>query len=227
MAKQSKPSRRFWSEVELELLRRNFADSHTRDIAQVVGRTASQVLAKANKLGLRKSLAFIAEVARERALRPEHGGHATRFKKGQPPANKGVKRPDGWAPGNMRSTQFKPGSKPHTWVPVGSYRITADGQLERKTNDEPGPNNVRWKGVHSLVWQAANGPVPEGHVVVFKPGRRTTKLEDITLDAVELLSRAELCRRNSIHTLPPELADVMRLRGQLKRQINKRAKAST
>lgn len=213
-------ARRYWTTVELELLRRHYADSHTTDIAQALGRDPRQVLAKANAMGLHKTRAFIAEVARERTLRPEHGGRATQFRKGQAPANKGVKQPPGWAPGNMAATRFKPGNRPQTWVPVGSYTVNGDGYLDQKVNDDPGPRHVRWKPVHRLVWEAAHGPVPAGHAVVFKPGMKSTQLEKITLDTVELVTRAELMRRNSVQRYGRELANLMQLRGQLVRQIN-------
>lgn len=217
------PPRRFWTDIELQMLRDHFADSHTADLAQVLGRQPAHILAKANALGLHKSRAFIAEVARERSTRPDHGGQRTRFQPGQAPANKGLRRP-GWAPGDMARTQFKKGKVPHNWVPVGSYTINADGCLDLKTNDDPGPRHVRWKPVHRLVWERAHGEVPKGHVVVFKPGRRTTDPALITIDAVELITRRELMARNTIHQMPPELADVSRLRGRLTRAINDKAK---
>lgn len=124
---------------------------------------------------------------------------------------------------NSRKTQFKRGTVPHTWVPVGSVRVV-EGVLERKFSNVPGAPHLRWRPVARLVWEGAHGPVPAGHVVAFKPGMHTTELDLITLDRVELLSRAELVRRNSIHHWPPELADVARLRGSLKRAINRKMK---
>lgn len=65
-----------------------------------------------------------------------------------------------------KPTQFKKGSRPHTWLPIGSVRVVPGGSahttwiLEKKVNDLPGPNHVRWHPVHRLVWEAANGPVP-------------------------------------------------------------------
>ena len=38
----------------------------------------------------------------------------------------------------------------------------------------------------------------------------------------ELITRAELCRRNSIHNLPAPLKQTIQLLGALKRQIRKR-----
>ncbi|MBI2397694.1 MAG: HNH endonuclease [Xanthomonadales bacterium] len=183
----------------------------------------------AHRLGLKKSAAFLAS-DRSRRINRAHQTPAmiaTRFQKGLVPHNKGVRRP-GWSPGRMSETQFKsgrPASESRNYLPIGTVRICADGYLERKvTDDQSIVPARRWTGVHRLVWEATNGPVPAGHVVVFRPGRVTTEEAQITLDAIELVTRAELMRRNTIHNLPPELADVCRLRGRLVRQINKRSR---
>ncbi|EMM6737362.1 HNH endonuclease, partial [Pseudomonas aeruginosa] len=43
------------------------------------------------------------------------------------------------------ATRFKKGQKPHTWLPVGSTRISADGYLQRKISDTGYPPRD-WKG---------------------------------------------------------------------------------
>ena len=108
--------------------------------------------------------------------------------------------------------------------PIGTLRINYDGYLDRKVSDLPGPPHRRWHPVHRLVWEAAHGPVPKGHVVVFLPGKFSNIEHEITLDRVELITRRELMRRNSVHTVqPPELARITQLRGALARQINRLA----
>ncbi len=107
----------------------------------------------------------------------------------------------------------------NTWKPVGTYRINADGYLDRKIKDEGRPQD-RWERVHRLVWIEHRGPIPEGHIVVFKPGRRTTDLEAITVDALECITRRELAARNTIQRYPPELQSAMRLAGKLRRRIH-------
>jgi hypothetical protein len=224
---KSTGKKRFWTEAEMQLLTRWYADVRTDLIAQQLGWPVKRVLAKANALGLHKSRELIAEMARERTNKPGHGSHAHRIKPGSVPHNKGVKRPPGWSPGNMAKAQFKPGARPHTWVPVGSYRIV-DGQLQRKVNDDPGPTGVRWFPVSRLVWEAAHGPVPKGRIVVFRAGQHSTVAENITLDALECITRRELIKRNSVHTIyPPELARLVQLRGALNRKINRRLKEAT
>jgi hypothetical protein len=43
------------------------------------------------------------------------------------------------------------------------------------------------------------------------------------IDNLALVSRRELCRRNSIQRYPEELRELMRLKGRVMRQINKRS----
>ncbi|MCA0240177.1 MAG: HNH endonuclease [Proteobacteria bacterium] len=216
------PHDKWWLAWEVEFLRLYYADYLTEAIAAVLGRTQRRVLAKANQLGLRKSPELVSAIARERSSAPGHGSQAYRWQKGHVPVNKGVRRP-GWHAGRMREGQFKPGNKPQTTRPIGSLRVV-EGQLQRKVNDLPGRSDVRWKPVTQIVWAEAGRELPAGSVVVFKPGRATTDPALITVDALEVVDRAELLRRNSIRNYPPELADVIRLRAQLRRAINKQAK---
>lgn len=207
----------------MDFLRQHYATMLTAVIAATLGIAHKRVLAKANEMGLRKSVALIAETARLRTLDPNHGAQRTRIQPGSVPWNKGIKGSTGTQLA-CRATQFKSGNKPHTWVPVGSLRI-CDGQLQRKFSDEPGNPEKRWRAVSRLVWEDAHGAVPAGHVVVFKPGRQSTQVAGITLDAIELVTRAENMRRNSYHTnYPPDLRRVVQLRGVLSRQINRKAK---
>jgi hypothetical protein len=220
--------RRYWTPAEEALLRERYATTRTDELARQFGRPAGQVLRKANSMGLSKSRDLIVQMLREAVERPDHPSRAHRLKKGHVPANKGIKRPPGWAPGRMAEGQFKPGLKPHTWVPVGSLRIVNNKnggpELQRKVNDDPGPSSVRWKPVARLVWEAEHGPVPDGMIVVFRPGMRTTDPDLITIDRLDCITRIDLMRRNSVHNLPPEFAEVARLKAVLHRAINTRAK---
>lgn len=218
--------RRAWTELDNQMLCEFYADTLTEDLAKALNRPLGSVHQHAAKLGLRKNVEWVAQRARAAMQDPNHGGRAHLIKPGSVPPNKGLRRP-GWSPGRMAETQFAKGSKPHTWVPVGSLRINGDGYLDRKVNDLPGNTCVRWHPVHRLVWEAANGPVPDGQVVVFKKGRHTTIEAEITLDAVECITRRELMARNTVHNLPKELVQVVQLRGAINRQINRRAKESS
>lgn len=210
--------RAVWTEEQLDLLRTSYPNFKTEDVAFMVGHELQATYRKASSLGLKKSEAFYATGVGGRldGIR----GNSTRFKKGQATWNKGLR---GVNMGHS-ATRFAPGQAPHNTKPVGSYRTDKDGTLQRKVSNSKGNNSVRWRGVHELVWVEANGPVPPKHIVVFKPGMRTTVLEEITIDRVECISLAENMKRNTRHNLPPELNEVVQLRAVLTRQINKRSK---
>jgi hypothetical protein len=117
----------------------------------------------------------------------------------------------------MKETQFKQGQRGSNWRPVGSQR-TVDGYLYTKISDvRYVPWTQNWKPTHVLLWEEHRGRIPDGHALVFINGDRT----DIRLENLTLISRADLCRRNSIHNLPPELKDTIYQLGRLKRRINR------
>jgi hypothetical protein len=220
------PPRKPWSDKEREQLRRDYPNVRTETIAQQLGRTLCTVYNQAAKLGLTKSEEYLASPDACRLRRGDNVGAAYRFPKGHAPANKGTRRP-GWAAGRMRETQFRKGERRGVAVKlykaIGTERISKDGYLERKINDDM-PLQRRWRFVHLIVWEAANGPVPPGHAIAFKPGRKTNKSAEITVDALELVTRRDLMLRNTVHNLPKPIAELVQLRGVLQRQINKRVK---
>lgn len=217
-------ARRPWSVVDIELLRRNYADSRTDDIARVLGRPVNAVYAKAHSLGLVKNAEYLAGVNSGRMQRGKQHPRmvATQFKRGHATWNKGMSYEAG---GRSAETRFKPGRPAHearNYAPIGSLRVSKDGYLERKVTDDPALYPARrWVGVHRLVWQAAHGPVPPGHIVTFVPGLRTKVEAEITLDRLRLISRAENARRNHPMSKSPELAHIVRLKGHITRQLNR------
>lgn len=222
---------RGWSPDQLETLRINFADWPTYLVAHVCDHSYTSTAQMAKKMGLSKSEAFLRSPASGRTDGTR--GSACRFQKGQQSWNKGRPQSE-WMPvesrARIKATQFKPGelqgAARHNYVPIGSLRITRDGMLERKVTDDPKLYPARrWVAVSRLVWEAANGPIPAGHAVVFRPGCASTDEARITLDALELVTRAELMRRNSRHTrYPPEVNQLIQLKGALNRKINRRVK---
>lgn len=217
-----------WTADQIETLRINYADFPTFLVAFVCGKPIDRTYAMANRLGLKKSATYLASDWACRLRRGDNVGAAYRFPKGHVPANKGLRRP-GYARGRMAETQFKKGRPAHearNYLPIGSTRITRDGLLERKTTDDPNVYPVRrWVGVHRLVWEAENGPIPQGYAVVFKPGRHTTEEALITPEILELMTRADLMRRNSFHTrYPKEIGQLIQQRAVLVRAINKRSR---
>lgn len=203
-----------WPPEDIAWLEREYANAHTPTLAKQMDRTPSSIYQKALGMGLKKSAEYLASPLAGRTD-GKRGGEG-RFKPGHKTWNAGMK---GWSPAGTEATRFKKGemhgAAQHNYVPIGSHRISKDGYLERKVNDDH-PAAHRWVSVHILIWSEANGPVPPSHTVVFKDGNK----QRIVLENLEMISRAELMNRNTVHRYPPDLKAVMRLQAQLTRRLN-------
>lgn len=85
------------------------------------------------------------------------------FPVGHVPQNKGQKMPFNE---NSAKTQFKKGHRGgralERYKPIGTERLSKEGYIERKIHDGM-PLQSRWRAVHLIRWEEANGPVPDGH----------------------------------------------------------------
>lgn len=199
MPKKKRTPKRYrgpaWSELELAIMRKLFPTTRTDMMARVLRRSRKSISARAHAMRLSKS--------------PEH-----------------MQREYAQRVERCKANPFKPGQlsgrAKQNYVPVGTTAISSDGLLKKKWTDDPKlPSHKRWRTVHVLVWEAAHGPVPPGHVLAFKKGMHTTVEHEITLDKIERISRAENMQRNSYWTnLPREMAQLYHLKGQLHRRLN-------
>lgn len=203
---------RLWTESELEILTRMYPDHFAKEIAVIIGREVSSVYAKARKLGL--------ECSQEKIRRSGlmSSGHpnviASRFSKGHVPDNKGKRMPPEVYE-KVRRTMFKKGHESINRREVGSERVNVDGYVEVKVRE---PN--KWRLKHRVVWEEANGEIPEGYNIQFRNGNRL----DCSLGNLYLISRRDqLTTQNSYYArYPKELQEVIRLKGAVKRMIRKR-----
>lgn len=220
---------RAWTPAEDAILRERYPNEVAADLVQATGHPLSSVYQRARKLGLEKSEAFRQSEKSGQILRGCQDPRmvATRIQLGSTPWNKGTKGACGNHP-NCRAHHFPKGHlqgrAAQVVQPIGAERVTKDGILQRKVNNDM-PFQRRWKSVHSLVWEAAFGPIPPGHKVVFLAGQHTSVATLITPEKLELVTHAELMRRNSYHTrYPKELGLVIQMRGALNRKINRLSK---
>ena len=199
-------SLRRWTPAEHELLCNLYPHFPDAQVALALGRSIPSVWSRASQYRIHKSAEYLAT-------------HPTgRFVKGQKSWNKGKHCIAG---GRSAETRFKMAVAPHNWQPIGTEVTCPDGYLKRKVSDLRAPARHDWKFVHVMVWEAANGPVPKGHAVVFRDGNK----QHIDLGNLELISRAELGRRNIFHNrYPAEVKGVIHARARLTRMINKRSK---
>lgn len=213
-----------WTEAELATLRTHYPMLTADEMAKLLpGRSAINLTHKANRLGLEKTREFYAMLYQRKVQRGfDIRKISNKYRSGHPPWNKGKK---GWsAPGSEKS-RFTKGAVAPNRYPVGSYRINKqNSHLERKISNAAGSERGRWQAVHRLVWQEAHGPIPKGHVVTFKPGRKTTVLGLITLDALDCISRAEHVQRNSLWALSHEVGMLSIIKAQINKQVNRIAR---
>ena len=203
-------SKVLWTNEELEYLHANYADNFTEDVAKALNKSVKSVYAKAYSLDIRKSKMHHEKVMAKTSVKLKENAKIHRYAKGHEPANKGKKMPaETYA--KVAPTMFGVGHKPHNFRPVGSERLTKDGYLERKVADPK-----TWRAVHVLVWEAANGPVPAKHKVIFKDNNKLNN----ELSNLECVSYADLMRRNSIVRYPADLRFAMKTLKKLKKQIN-------
>jgi hypothetical protein len=116
---------------------------------------------------------------------------------------------------NARKMQFKKGQRSGVavklWKPVGTERLSKEGYLERKINNDL-PLRARWRAVHLIEWERLNGPVPEGHCLKCLDGNK----QNTAPSNWDLIPRALLPRlaggrwgRISYDYSPPELKPVL------------------
>lgn len=199
-----------WTEEMKRYLREHYATDKSDDIAKALNVTKVAVVVKASILGLKKPREFFSKVSQCDACK------ANQFRKGHVPFNKdrkGYVTEDERKIANIKSTQFKKGNLPKNHKPVGTERTTKYGYIERKTQE---PN--KWELLHRIVWKEHNGEIPKGYNIQFKDGDRT----NCTIENLYIISRREqLVTQNSFHTLPKEYAEIIQLKGALKRKINR------
>ena len=225
-------ARKRWTAEDDARLTALYVDHSARECAEMLGCSHGAVTARVDVLGLKKTPGWIAERTRQRWAEGRHAnsrkGH---FQKGHETWNKGVPASTGLHP-NCRRTQFKKGNMAGAaqakYVPIGSLRVTQN-QLQQKVTDDPSIYPARrWVPVARLVWEAEHGPIPPAHVVRFKSGMHTLERDLITTDRLECVSRVENMRRNSYwHNLPRDVAELVQLRGQLSRAINRKQKGAS
>lgn len=195
-----------WPPEKLELLRSLYPNHTNEEIARQMGIGEGAVQHKAFMLKLRKDREWMMQ----RSMKGQ-------FKKGQRSFNKGKKWDDYMSKEGQeasRKTCFKNGSVPFNKKPIGYERKTVNGYREVKVAE---PNVFMAK--HRVLWEQHYGPIEKGVHIVFVDGNKDNIVIE-NLRAETIRQKFERCC--SIHTtLPPELRQLVQLKGALKRQINK------
>lgn len=212
--------RKRWTAEDRAELTRLYPYTPSKELADRFNRSLRAIYSMASELKLNKSPDYLASEKSTRIKNKQRLSISTEFNTGHTPHNKGVK---GWqAGGKAEQTQFKPRRKPHNYQPIGTELVDDYGYLRRKIANT-GKRYTNWVFIHKLIWKEHHGPIPKGHIVAFRNGDKS----DIRLDNLELISRAENLKRNTLHRLPEPLVQVIRIKSAITRRINQRTKQET
>lgn len=209
----SKDSYHFWTDEDLDILKELYPVNSTDFVARKLNLKPYQVYQKANKLGLKKSNELIKKQLDEQGKKLRKLGAKYRFPKGHIPENKGKKQTEFMSPEAIERTKktgFKKGHIPKNHQPVGTERFGKDNYILIKIK-EPSV----WDLKHRVLWQKHYGEIPEGSVIVFKDGN----INNISIENLEMLTREELMKKNTIQRYPEDLRKVMMLQGRLRKKI--------
>lgn len=191
---------RTWTDEEEQYLITHYATTNNAELAMTLGKkNADRVMAKAKRLGLKKSRQFLKESCQQR----ENSG---KFKKGMTPHNKGKKLSED-TKAKLVKTMFKSGNRPHNTLEVGAETQDKDGYLMVKVA-EPSV----WQYKHHVAY---GEPVPTGHKVIFLDGNKY----NFERGNLQLVSNAELMQKNTMHRYPPELVQLLKTLSKLKKRV--------
>lgn len=77
-----------------------------------------------------------------------------------------------------------------------------------------------WKMLHVYMYELAHGAIPKGYIVVFKDQNTL----NCTIENLELITREENMKRNTIHRYPEEIKTTIKMLSTLKKKIRQHEK---
>lgn len=172
--KLRRPGRKHWTAKEISWLKKHAHKFLDRELAERFDTTVNSVKA----------------CIMNHRIKP---GRVRNFKKGHRPWNFRTRGLMNHSSASKRS-QFKKGQLPPNTLHDGAITIRRDHPKDRKGRPYKWIRVAlgKWIHYHRYLWVKKNGPVPPGHMVVFKDGdTMNTKMSNL-----KLISMAENARRN-------------------------------
>jgi hypothetical protein len=198
---KNKPPK-FWTEQHTETLRKCYPDMTIQEVIAALDHefVEHQIKYKANRMGIKKSEAFL-----ERFGFDKYG----RLTGKVPPHNTGKSMP---SRGRTKECHFKNNHLPHNWLPVGTIRFEKDGYQKIKIAERD-----QWELLHREVWKRETGSYPpDDCVIIFKDGNN----QNCDISNIEMITKVEHMKRNSVQNLPKPLKQVIALRAAIRRKVN-------
>lgn len=204
--------KRNWTNDEIKYVKENYCNKYTIEIATALNRSVRSVYKAANTLGLKKTKEFMQIALERESEKLKIVGTNTRFKPGHLTYNKGQKMSKEVYQA-VKVSMFKKGNEPHNMKYDGHERICAkDGYVYIRV--------AKGKYVlkHRLVWEQNNGPIPKGHIIIFKDKNKL----NLNINNLQIVTLRENMERNRITKYPKELQDLIKLNNKLKTTLNEK-----
>lgn len=166
--KATRRPRTQWSNEMVKTLIELFPDHRSAFVAEKLKVSIETVRHKAYLLKIRKSRKFHQKGLGGRLAKGTRASPDTEFTKGHKPWNTGTK---GLCKPNAGC--FKKGRRPANELHDGAIVIRRNRKAKARHKKDYKWIRIskgKWKMYHVYVWQQANGPVPEGYIVIFKDG---------------------------------------------------------
>jgi hypothetical protein len=187
-------TRRFFTPGEMDYLIAHYPNEPTQAVADALGMKLFKVYQKAAAMELKKSQAYLTAERERQGVRLRVAGIASRFCKGSMSWNKGKK---GLNLSGGKG-QFKKGNLPHNTLEDYAIRPRKykTGRVYYYIRVAVG----KWELYHRWLWMQEYGEIPKGHIIVFKD----MDSMNCVLDNLELITKAENMKRNSLLHYPDE-----------------------
>lgn len=198
--------KKHWSPEEDRKLVNIYPTMLNMEVAEAMHRSYGSIIGRAQVLGLKKDPAYINEMLMKEAQKLKKLGEAYRYKPGNVSYNKG-KSMNAATKDKLSHTFFAPGHQPWNHKQLGHERLTKDGYLMVKLRDR------HYVLKHKWIWESENGRVPAGYALKFIDGNPL----NCVLGNLRLISFEENMANNSIHNLPEDLKEVIRLKNKINR----------
>lgn len=195
---------------ELNYIKENYLKIPLKIIASDLGRSYTFVKGRMDDMGLIRPPELIQNIK-----------EATYIKKGNIPKNKGLRQIDYMSRASItrtKKTRFKKGHLPHNTIPgIGMIRIRTDKRTGIKYKYIK-LGLAKWRELHRHNYEKKHGKIPKGMCVVFKNGDHT----NCNVKNLELITRLENMKRNTIHRFPAVIKSTIRTLSKLNKIIHEK-----
>jgi hypothetical protein len=202
-----KIEKRLYTLEETEYLTTFYPYIHNHDLAVILGRSATSIVAKAFRIKVHKCKGFYRlNMRRVSAIgRDKVPFRSNFYKKGNVSWNKGKKITDEHRK-KLLGSSFKKGNISHNVKPIGATR-NINNYNEIKVD------HAKWMAVSRYNWMQVHGEIPKDSVIFHIDGNH---LND-KLDNLCLITRGQMATINRHYNgLTPELKEVQIILNQIK-----------